>query len=92
MSEDIDKEIEQIKSNFMTTVDPESRKMMLSSLVRRGKKGIATARELINLTVDPDVKKHTLKEIEDAESNTNTDRPWEIEGDMSSDEDEDTIS
>jgi hypothetical protein len=51
----------------MTTTDPETRKMVFDGLAKHGKKGIATIHELINLTVDTDVKQHGLKAIEHAE-------------------------
>jgi hypothetical protein len=86
-----DEEIQQIKKNFMTTVDPESRKMASDSLARHGKKGISLIRELINIIVNDEVKKHGFEVIKQAESNVNTERPWQIEGDVSSDEDEDAI-
>ena len=58
MSEE--KQIEDIKSRFLSTIDKETRKKVLHTLATYGSKAIDPINEVIKLTVDNDVKSHGL--------------------------------
>ena len=58
MSEE--KQIEDIKSRFLSTVDPDTRKKVLDTLATYGSIAIDPINDLIKLTVDTDVKSHGL--------------------------------
>jgi hypothetical protein len=58
MSEE--KQIEDIKSRFLSTIDKETRKKVLDTLATYGSKAIDPINEVIKLTVDNDVKSHGL--------------------------------
>jgi hypothetical protein len=58
MSEE--KQIEDIKNRFISTVDPNTRNKVLDALASYGSKAIDPINELIKLTVVTDVKSHGL--------------------------------
>jgi len=58
MSEE--KQIEDIKNRFLSTVDPETRKKVLDALATYGSKAINPINDLIKITVDTDVKSYWL--------------------------------
>jgi hypothetical protein len=82
--------INQIKNHFLSTVDPVIRRRLFDDLEEYNDKGIAMINELMGTTANPDLKMHGLDVIKRIKSKikTDTSKPWEIEGDLSSDEDE----
>jgi len=88
-----DEAINQIKKHFLSTVDPVIRRRLFDDLEEYDDKGIAMINELMGTSVNPDLKMHGLDVIKRIKSKITTakDRPWQIVGDVSSDEDEDVV-
>ena len=73
---------------FLATTDSDVRKKALDALDPYENKGISAINELILATVNNEVKMHGLDVIKRIRTKTNTkDRPWQLEGEFSSDED-----